>query len=60
MSQHSPYFRALKPEDLPDGHGFDKQATEDDSDAGLVKRGIIENPEEHGKPEDGFVKPDSK
>lgn len=42
----------------PPNFGFDKKATQDDSDeGGLVKRGIIEDPNEQGSADDGFVMP---
>lgn len=37
--------------------GFDKQATLDDNDEGMVKRGIIEDPNDTSSAEDGFILP---
>lgn len=47
-----PAFRPLRPEDCP---FFNKQATLDDTDDAMIKRGIVEDPSAIGKAEDGFV-----
>ena len=51
----NPSFRPIPIKDLP--HGFNKQATQEDTIDAMVKRGIVEDPADKGKPADGFVLP---